>query len=310
LSHYMSDGEKPYMVYTKYGGLGYVAQNAASTKYDNPSQCQSGLVICPVLDPKTVIEQGEYAMMNNDVICCNNGHRINILDKYHTQVSIGIAYDKYSFYMTQNFENNYMNFTKLPSENNGTVTFAGNVKSGLLANIGIFYDLLPTKQIYEQHKNDGFYTLGNEELATVLPQPPKNAYYLPSNETFEVSDKLVQTGNHIDTSFDISPFVTKGGVYTIVAFLQNGTEQFPITSYSITNPSPMVQDGFKSPKVNYACTQSQLDKYGQLQQQLNTLQKQYDVLPKTVALEQEFEQDIKMYSQLQSLQNQTENFKC
>ncbi|WP_101477121.1 CAP domain-containing protein [Candidatus Nitrosotalea bavarica] len=309
LSHYMSDGEKPYMVYTKYGGFGNVAQNAADSKYDNTSLCQSVLVICPALDPKTEIQNSESSMMNNDLICCNNGHRDNILDKYHTAVSIGIAYTKYSFFMTQNFENNYLSFTKSPSENNGIVTFAGNLKTGSLLSIGIFYDPLPTKQTYEVHKNDGFYKLGNE-LGTIVQPPVTGSYYQPSNETLEIANRMVQMGNYVDTSFDLSPFVTQGGVYTMVAFLQDGAEQFPITSYSITKTTPMVQDGFKSPKVNYACTQNQIGQYDTLQQQFNALEKQYNGMPKIAISQQEYQQDLQMYSQLDSLQKQMQNFKC
>ena len=309
LSHYMSDGEKPYMVYTKYGGLGNVAQNAADSKYDNPLACQDTIVLCPALDPKTEIQKSESSMMNNDLVCCNNGHRDNILDRYHTDVSIGIAYTKYSFFMTQNFENNYMSFTKPPSENNGIVTFSGNIKTGSLLSIGIFYDPLPTKQTYEVHKNDGFYKLGNQ-LVTIVPPPVTGSYYQPSNETLEIANTMVQMGNYVDTSFDLSPFVSQGGVYTMVAFLQNGAEQIPFTSYSITKTTPMVQDGFKSPNVDYACTVNQISQYNTLQQEFNALEIQYNNLPKIAISQQSYQQDLQMYSQLDSLQKQMENFKC
>lgn len=309
LSHYMSDGEKPYMVYTKYGGLGDVAQNAADSKYDNPSACQSVLVICPALDPQTEIQKSEFSMMNNDLACCNNGHRNNILDKYHTTVSIGIAYNKYLFFMTQNFENNYISFTKPPSENNGIVSFAGNLKTGSLASIGLFYDPLPTKQTYEVHKNDGSYNLGTE-IATIVPPTATGSYYQPSNETLEIASIMSQFGNNINTSFDLSPFVTQGGVYTMVAFLQDGAETFPVTSYSITKTTPLTQVGLKSVEVNYACTQNQIGQYDTLQQQFDALEKQYNGLSKIAMSQQAYQQDLQLYSQLESLQKQMQNFKC
>lgn len=309
LSHYMSGGEKPYMVYTKYGGLGDVAQNAADSKYDDPSACQSILVICPALDPKTEIQKSEFSMMNNDMACCNDGHRNNILDKYHTAVSIGIAYNKYSFFMTQNFENNYISFTKLPSENNGIVNFAGNLKTDSLQSIGIFYDPLPTKQTYEVHKNDGSYNLGTE-IATIVPPTSTGSYYQPSNETLEIASTMSQLGNYVNTSFDLSPFVTQGGVYTMVAFLQDGTEIFPVTSYSITKTTPMTQVGIKSPEVNYACTQNQIGQYNAIQQQFDALEKQYSGMSKIAMSQQAYQQDLQMYSQLDSLQKQLQNFKC
>lgn len=56
----------------------------------------------------------------NDTICCDNAHRHNILNKYHTHVSIGIAYDNTYFAIVQNFENNYIKFDKpfLQEDNN------------------------------------------------------------------------------------------------------------------------------------------------------------------------------------------------
>ena len=307
LSHYMSDGEKPYMVYTKYGGLGDVAQNAADSKYDNPLACQSVLVICPALDPQTEIQKSEFSMMNNDLVCCNNGHRNNILDKYHTTVSIGIAYNKYSFFMTQNFENNYISFTKLPSENNGVVTFSGNLKTGSLLSIGLFYDPLPTKQTYEVHKNDGSYNLG-AEIATIVPPTATGSYYQPSNETLEIAKTMSQLGNSVNTFFDLSPFVTQGGVYTMVAFLQDGTGTFPVTSYSITKTTPLTQIGFKSAEVNYACTQNQIGQYNTIQQQFDALEKQYNGLSKIAMSQQAYQQDLQMYSQLNSLQKRASKF--
>jgi hypothetical protein len=52
------------------------------------------------------IAVSEWAMMNNDLQCCNNGHRNNILDPRANRVSIGIAYDSSShiIYFVEDFE--------------------------------------------------------------------------------------------------------------------------------------------------------------------------------------------------------------
>jgi uncharacterized protein YkwD len=324
LSHWMSTGEKPYMSYTRFGGLGNVGQNAAGYNHDDIQGCYDGTSNCATIDAMEEIKQHEDSMMNNDLACCNNGHRDNILDKHHTDVSIGISYDQYSLWMIQNFENNYIDYTLPISENNGIVSFAGNLKSGSLLGVDIFYDPLPSIDIYQQHKNDGNYTQG-DHLVTVQPPPQAASYYPPTTNTFEVADKWIQQGSNVNVSFDISPFVTRSGVYTIYVTLQdNNGDQFPVTSYSIIKNSPMVQDGFKSPKVYYACTSTQLNQYNQLQQQLEPLNHQYDTLqtqynsrPQTASSDQEYQQDMQMYNQLNSLsnqinslQNQMENFRC
>jgi len=321
LSHYMTDGEKPYMVYTKFSGLGYVAQNAAFQGYQDISQCSNPNTICDAIDPKDAIRQAEDGMMNNDQTS-NWGHRDNILDKDHTTVSIGIAYDQYSFYMTQNFENNYLEYTRPISENNGIVSFSGSLSSGAIDNIEIAYDDLPTSSTYDLHKNDGFYKLG-DYIANVQAPASGNEFYGPSDSTFEVADKWNVQANSVDIAFDLSPFVTKPGVYTIVVYVKNNGESIPVTSYSITKTSAMVQDGFKSPKVYYPCTTAQISQYNQLQQQKDALDQQIDSLkpqvqsiPSTVP-QSEYASDmaiINHYNELvnedNNLGNQISNFRC
>ena len=324
LAHWMSTGEKPYMSYTRFGGLGYVAQNAAFDGYSDIQQCTNPDVICNLIDPKKSISTSEYGMMYNDAGAkIPWGHRDNILDKHHTDVSIGIAYDKYSFYMVQNFENNYIDYTLPISESNGIVSFAGNLKSESLYIIGVNYDPLPTSDLYEQHKNDGYYDLG-DQLVTVQQPPQGSLYYPPSNDTFEVADKWIQQGSNVNVSFDMSPFVTRSGVYTVYVTLQdNNGNQFPMTSYSIIKNSPMVQEGFRSSKVYYACTSDQLAQYTQLQQeadgidqQINSMKPQVQNIPATVP-EGQYSYDegiINHYkglvNQYNSLENQLENFRC
>jgi uncharacterized protein YkwD len=321
LSHYMTDGEKPYMVYTKYDGLGYVAQNAAFQGYQDISQCSNPNTICDAINPKDAMRQAEYNMMNNDQ-ASNWGHRDNILDKDHTTVSIGIVYDQYSFYMTQNFENNYLQYTKPISKNNGIVSFSGTVSDGTIDNIEIAYDDLPTSSTYDSHKNDGFYKLG-DYITNVQAPVTGNNYYLPSDNTFEVADRWNIQANSVDISFDLTPFVTKPGVYTVVVYVKNNGESIPSTSYSITKTSAMVQEGFRSPKVYYACTATQISQYNQLQQQKDTLDHQIDSLkpqvqsiPSTVP-QSEYDVDmaiINHYNELvnedNNLGNKISNFRC
>jgi uncharacterized protein YkwD len=82
ISHWTTDGMKPYMRYSIYNGTGYVAQNIAVIGVSGPG----------TINPYTGIYDSEWQFMHNDTICCNDDHRHNILDKHHTQVSIGIAY--------------------------------------------------------------------------------------------------------------------------------------------------------------------------------------------------------------------------
>jgi hypothetical protein len=78
---------------------------------------KSVYIFCTPIDPIKSIDKLEYNMMNYDSIFYWS-HRNNILGKHHTHVSIGIAYDKYSFVFVQNFENNYVEFDRPLTEVN------------------------------------------------------------------------------------------------------------------------------------------------------------------------------------------------
>jgi uncharacterized protein YkwD len=301
LSHYMSTGEKPYMVYTRYSGTGYVAQNVASRMYDI-SQCQKPFVACPAIDPVQAIDESEDEMMNNDA-ASNWGHRDNILDKNHNYVSIGIAYDQYSFFLVQNFENKYIDSVNPVIYENGKVSISGNLIGKTIGSVGIAYDPLPTGTIYQMHKDDGFYLL-DTTYAAVFKPAEGGMYYLPSQFSFIEADSWSQTGNNVNISFDLNSLISKAGVYTVVA---NTDDNVPLTSYSIVVSNPQVS---QSSNVHYACTQTQLNQFDLLQNQYQTLAKQYDAMPRTATSESQYQQAMQMYNQLQSLETQMKNFRC
>lgn len=76
LSHWTSDGMKPYMKYTIHGGTGAVGQNAGMGGYTKSQipDCQSGRYYCPALDIREQIREIEYSMIYDDA-SSNWGHR-------------------------------------------------------------------------------------------------------------------------------------------------------------------------------------------------------------------------------------------
>jgi uncharacterized protein YkwD len=268
ISHYTSDGMKPYMKYTIFGGKGYVAQNVGYDGFNNLqiniiNRCKIGVYICTPIDPIKSIDELEYNMMHYDSIFYWS-HRNNILDKHHTHVSIGIAYDKYSFAFVENFENNYIEFDKsmikvnnLPYKmhNNNDSKANIEISGGVLGNnnridsIYVYYDERPTFWTYNQHKNDNVYDVG-KLIADIVKQPP---HHLDQHNKQSSNYKLIQatkwwistpsTGDigssqeqqqSIDIQFNISSLLKSEGVYTIVVYLShNNYDAFPVTSYSI-----------------------------------------------------------------------------
>ena len=96
ISHWMSNGEKPYITYSKYGGVGSVGQNVAIAGFSREQYelcMKSTRYNCEVIDPLVTLKELQYEMMYNDTECCDDGHRNNILNKFRTDVSIGIVYD-------------------------------------------------------------------------------------------------------------------------------------------------------------------------------------------------------------------------
>lgn len=77
------------------GGYGLVGENQGFDYCNNSpvNATQLSPVPCNVQTIENGITNSEWGMMYNDAICCNNGHRMNILSTSYTQVAIGIAYN-------------------------------------------------------------------------------------------------------------------------------------------------------------------------------------------------------------------------
>ncbi|MFQ6003040.1 MAG: CAP domain-containing protein, partial [Candidatus Zixiibacteriota bacterium] len=133
LSHWDTNGSKPYMQYTQHGGLAFVSQNCGwyVFYYEGPLKKS--------LNPNLAIAALEYDMVYDDA-SSNWGHRDNILDKWHNKVSIGIAYDETHLALVQNFENDYITWNKKIEYSNGTISLSGKTSLGELQAIAIYYD--------------------------------------------------------------------------------------------------------------------------------------------------------------------------
>ena len=236
ISHWMSNGEKPYMTYSRYGGTGSVGQNVAiagfsKTQYD---QCvQNTLYDCEKIDPVTTIQELQYEMMYNDKECCDDGHRNNILNKYRTEVSIGIVYDEYYLALVQNFENNYDLDIGLTD---GVMQISGALDSSTVDHVAIYYDITPSPDLYEQNKQMLSYSGG--ELVAVIAKPldPGFFYEQPDDYRLLVAREWGSNVNgSIDISFDLARAVYGDGVYTIsvIAKATESDETFEAGSYSV-----------------------------------------------------------------------------
>lgn len=226
ISHYMSNGEKPYMTYSMTGGAGYVAQNVAFGGYDRPWQC-GGYVICTKIDPATDILAHHNGMMFDDAHA-DWGHRDNILDPYHTHVSLGVAYTDYTLVFVQNFETRRIegvgpaggSANPISLDGAGRITVAGSMDAGLdVHSIDVYYDPLPSTRTYRMHANDMSYGLGDPIAYVYEPHPYG---YVPMGKTIIMADRWNTSGGTVLIEFDAPAGMSKNGAYTFYVWLTDG----------------------------------------------------------------------------------------
>jgi uncharacterized protein YkwD len=233
ISHWTTNGEKPYMTYTQHEGEGSVQQNVAIAGFspEQYEQCVTNILVkCEKIEPLSTIEQLQYEMMYNDKECCNDGHRNNILDPRHTHVSIGIVYDQYYLALVQNFEKNYgLDVDVEDSE----IEISGTLLDGQLDHIAIYYDEMPSQAVYEQNKDLLSYSAGELVSAVVKPLPP--GYYYESLQGYNLieADRWTVQRDSVNVMFDLADAVDRDGAYTLFALVKDGEEIFDVTSYSV-----------------------------------------------------------------------------
>ncbi len=217
-SHWNMNGYKPYMRYTLAGGDGSVSENIAW-------QSVTGNLFG--IDIKSALNDLEYSLMYDDA-AWNWGHRDNILEPLHNKVSIGIAYDNHNVYLVQDFEDDYISWSKLTVSGNRIEMQGTLSQSESISQIGIFYDNVSplTVQQLSNSPYDGSYDSGIH-VGTVLP----SGWEVTEGITVTASTWM-QTSNNFNIAFDFSTaYMTHGkGVYTLLLWTESDSY---LTTYSI-----------------------------------------------------------------------------
>ena len=221
LSHWGTNGFKPYMRYTISGGIGYVAENVAWQRTTGK------------IDPFEAISSLNWNMMYDDADS-NWGHRENILDPSHNKVNIGIAWNDKNLFLVQDFEDDY--FLRVEVSHIGErygIEYETSEANWDPSQIAIYYDPWPVNLSVSELSNppyDHSYGMG-EQIGAILPDP----YYLEKGITIN-ADKWF-TSNTVEgyTILSTSFFITKAyqsrgrGVYTLIIW----EDGLPYTTYSI-----------------------------------------------------------------------------
>jgi hypothetical protein len=264
LSHWSKDGLKPYMLYSLHNGTGYVQQNIGQISYINTDDAMKGItahsfctsdsrLYCEPLDPFDAIDKLENSLIFNDFLCCHDGHKNNILDKLHTNVSIGIAFNEYYFVLVQNFENNYLSYN-ISHEDNEFLLEAKllDAKKNLqLSHISFYFDKPPNQREYEDNKNKLNYSMGNLGLIVSKPLEFYEQYVQPESYHIIEAENWDIHNDSVNVSFKLpADLELNDRIVTMVMYANNMTEypsipdtddgnlqreRIPLASYIIPN---------------------------------------------------------------------------
>jgi uncharacterized protein YkwD len=260
-SHWDNQGYKPYMRYTLLGGTGSVEENAA-LNYCTTSHPNSTLEVaapCSLQTVENAINGSEWMMMNNDTACCSNGHRANILDPLHDQVSLGVAYNSTAVFLVEDFENSYIGSESL-QVSAGVVTLQGTIlafqkgwmESASGAEISVYFDPTPgnislsdLRQLtscnqYSELKEpascqyQGVYDPGTPISTVFYPCPAGRVCSSSGNYTYAQQWQLIHSTGGFDIVFSIGALMAiyGSGVYTFYLW-PSETSAGPITSLSV-----------------------------------------------------------------------------
>lgn len=228
LSHWDVYGMKPYMRYTLLGGTGAVSENVA---YRYSETC-SFLGCSGDINVKTALQQMEYEMMYNDSTCCNNAHRENILDLDHNQVSIGIAYNSSTVYLTEDFIDSYIDWSKFSfSSSSNEMHLDGTLQGGIsLSSVTVSFDEPIANMSRAQLGNTSSYGYGRQ-IAGVVSSP---RFFYTGLDTI-VADQYSTSGRQLNVAFGMQKTISKygPGEYTVLIWLNNTSGSFVGSTYTI-----------------------------------------------------------------------------
>jgi len=226
-SHFDTQGFKPYMRYTLLGGVGAVSENVAYITWKGNHFTDTSTV-------EESISTLEHAMMYNDSVCCNNGHRLDIINPLHNHVALGLAYNGTTLFFVEDFENYYIDLGYNLSKDY-VFSMAGNVVAPMANPVQIYvtFDGTPSPETPAQlDAGPSEYSAGNL-LGGVLPPCDESCTVFASGLTVRATVWQV-TPESVDIAFDLSRFVLVygAGVYTV--YLVTGADTgTALTSISI-----------------------------------------------------------------------------
>ncbi len=207
LSHWGSDGRKPYHRYSFAGGTDALQENVSSA--DNiQSATRAGVL-------KDLYEMHQSMI---DEAPPNDGHRKTILFPQHTHVGFGIAVEARRLRLDELYLSRYVEMDPVPRQvkTKTTVPVSGKIiqRNHLLNGIEVCYEPLPSPPAIEWLREPRSYGMpeANERLLPRLPY----RYFYPDGSNGSIE---MDTTGRFRTRVSLSK---KPGINTIMVWLRAG----------------------------------------------------------------------------------------
>jgi len=191
ISHWGSDGRKPYHRYSFAGGVDAVQENASAT---------DGVQSLAVPGILAELRERHQSMLAE--VPPHDGHRKTILDPYHTHVGFGIALNGRSLRLDELYLARYIHLAPFTNaaKPRSTVVLEGRLLNAqhFLHQVDVFYEPLPTPPSLEWLNTWRSVGLPDEHK-TLRPKVPPGTYYTDGslgdfdwsrNGTFKVKVKM------------------------------------------------------------------------------------------------------------------------
>jgi hypothetical protein len=221
-SHWNSQGLKPYIRYSYAGGKDALMENLSLTEggtYFNSKEKLTNVLTAMHL--RMFNEKPPY-----------DGHRQAIIHPQHTHVGVGIAFSESQVRLAQEFIARYVEIKTFASKAKpgDTVNIVGQIlKSKIyeLAGISIFYEPIPANLTRDELNSRGSYSFPTEEK--ILRPKLLNQYTYKDGSTGEVNYQ--KSSGEFSSQFSFEK--NKTGIYTIVVWLKEELNKFPVTNICV-----------------------------------------------------------------------------
>jgi hypothetical protein len=220
LSHWGSDGRKPYHRYSFAGGSEAVQENVSSAQ-----SIQSATAIGVA---KNLFEMHQSMI---DEVPPHDGHRKTILFPQLTHVGFGIALQGHNLRLDELYLARYLELDPIPrqAKTKATVSLRGRVlnPSHTIAGADVFFEPLPARPDIDWLREPRSYGLPRDH-GTLLPRLPER-YFYPDGSSGNIE---IHSAGRFQARVGLAK---KPGINTIVVWLKAGSNDtgFPASELCI-----------------------------------------------------------------------------